>query len=525
MHQNIKNKHYSRLDAKLFNQKYYDFMLYKGETACDCAENIEDMAIADFSDFDFENGKWYSSIQWSGSTNNGVEMHDIGMTGIDNGFIYFDKDRITDDDFLNIFFNTTYNIESGDTRLFLSPIRSNTKLYSYDSEIVKSGDTKYMSLKGGFYQGFFKLFGHDYQVLPDRITKDVVLHFDLRPRTDYDIAENSVNNTHSGNTGIFFYMGTRAENKFWKLYSNEETIPTPEEDTDSYFPEDYVEEAEEKCNSIDGSYTDSDGNPLNQQTEYIIKDSDNKFLVFNRTETGFTVDNWIEGIRFRLKGKKKNNINYFPWLNRTETGFTIDNIDELIENIDELEGKTEEEIIAEIVNNVLKDVKNNVFALRITPDGAIGYRYGILDCDAENHYSVIEEYSKPGIIENDKWNSVNVRFAILNPTDDKCDTRPRKMKIMIYVNGLLKFISKELTALSFKELDEVYQRQEGVPYNISLGGGSIGLMETLFARDCDVERSPWPIEQDFCGTFIGDIKAFKMYLGFIDYCAIKNYLS
>ena len=101
----------------------------------------------------------------------------------------------------------------------------------------------------------------------------------------------------------------------------------------------------------------------------------------------------------------------------------------------------------------------------------------------------------------------------------------RKMRIMIYVNGFLKFISKEINTLSFRALDEIYQKQEGVPYNISLGGGTIGLMETIMPRYYDVSKYVFPIEKDFCGTFIGDIKSFKMYLGFIDYCAIKNYLS
>ena len=461
MHQNIKNKHSRRLDAKLFNQKYYDFMLYKG-------------------------------------------------TGVDNGFIYFDKRHTSDDKFLDIFFNTTYEIPSGDTRLFLSPIKSNTQLYSYNSEILQSGDTKYLALKGGFYQGFFKLFGFDYQLLPDRIYSDIVLHFDLKPRTDYEIPENSVNNSHSGNTGIFFYMGTRAENKFLELYLNGNT---PSGETESYFEDDFLDDdmANKECTNY-SAYTDSNGHLLNENNYYTI-DTDNKFVFFNRTDTGFTVDNWIDGARVILNGIK-----------RTKTGFTVDNIDQLQDYIDRIEGKTEEELEKETQNEILKDVRNNVFALRVTPDGAIGYRYGILDCDAEDHYSILEEYSLSGIVESNKWNSVNVRFAILNPTNDKCDTRPRKMKIMIYVNGYLKFISKELDALSFKELNDIYEKQEGVPYNISLGGGAIGLLEALYPNFCDINKFS-PIEKDFCGTFIGDIKDFKIYMGFIDYCAIKNYLS
>lgn len=526
MHQNIKNKFSRRLDAKLFNQKYYDFMLYKGETSCDCEANIDDMEIANFSDFMIENGKLYSTKQWSGSTNSGVLLKDIGMTGVDNGFITFDKDTISNKDFLDLFFKSTYEIEPNDNRLFLSPVNGNTKQFSYKSGIVSSGDTKYLSLEGGFYQGFFKLFGYDYQLLPDAINQDIVLHFELRPRTDYTIPENSVNNTHKDNEGIFFFMGTRAENKFWQYYSGE-ILPKIVEDEDfDYFSDDFLDDSEmDKCEPINQNYTDSDGNPLGQQTEYMITSTNNKFIFFDRTKTGFTVDNWIDGTLVRLKGKKRKNINYFPWMNRTETGFTVDTVDYLNDNIDILDGKTEEEIAELNVYNILKDVKNNVFALRVKPDGSIGYRYGVLDCDSDSHYSVIEEYSTEGIVKPNEWNSINVRFAIINPTNGKCDKRQRKMRIMFYVNGFLKFISKELNTLVFRQLDDIYQRQEGVPYNISLGGGTIGLLETILSKNCNVSEYVLPIEQDFCGTFIGDIKSFKIYLGFIDYCAIKNYLS
>ena len=246
-------------------------------------------------------------------------------------------------------------------------------------------------------------------------------------------------------------------------------------------------------------------------------------------DTGFTVDNWVEGAMVKLQGRKKwGNINYYPFVNRTETGLTVDDLEAF--EYDDLKAYADYygiDLNDDSDNfDIYKDIKNNVFALRITENGAIGYRYGILDCDNEDHhYSVIEEYSKDGMINPDKWNSVNVRFAILNPTNDKCDKRQRKMKIMIYVNGFLVFISKQLNALSFKRLDEIYQKQEGVPYNISLGGGSQGLLESIMPNFYELAQYILPIEKDFCGTFIGDIKNFKIYYGFIDYSTIKNYLS
>jgi hypothetical protein len=76
-----------------------------------------------------------------------------------------------------------------------------------------------------------------------------------------------------------------------------------------------------------------------------------------------------------------------------------------------------------------------------------------------------------------------------------------------------------------KALDDIYQRQEAVPYNMSLGGGSIGLLETILPDYYALPEYLLPIERDFCGTFIGDIKSFKIYEGFINYSSIANYLS
>ena len=99
------------------------------------------------------------------------------------------------------------------------------------------------------------------------------------------------------------------------------------------------------------------------------------------------------------------------------------------------------------------------------------------------------------------------------------------MKIYFYVNGFLVFISKSLKPFSFKHIDDVPEKQETVPYNISIGGGSLGLLETIMTDYYAVSNYMLPIEKDFCGTFMGDIKSFKMYGGPVDYSSIINYLS
>ena len=105
MHQNIKNNNVKSLDAKLYSAKYYDFMLYKGETTYQNLSDLQNMSIVDFSSFNIKDGILYSDVIWDGSVNEGVELNNIGFTGMDNGLISFRKDRITNEKFLELFLN------------------------------------------------------------------------------------------------------------------------------------------------------------------------------------------------------------------------------------------------------------------------------------------------------------------------------------------------------------------------------------------------------------------------------------
>lgn len=612
MHQNIKNNNVKSLDAKLYSAKYYDFMLYKGETHHQDVSELENLSMVDFSDLNIVDGILYSKTSWSGATNEGVKLNNIGFTGMDNGFIYFQKDRVTNAEFLDLLLNSEYTIEKDDNRLFLTPITGNTQMYDYPMFLYDDGNEKYIVCKGGFYQGFFKLYGHKYEVLPYKIDNEWVMHFDIRPRTDYGTQINTVNYTHSDNDGIFFFMGIRAENKFWPFYKTDSSVMKDllknEAQNEGYFDgcgesggtiydstkndvvhlenewvadelnefkydgyfaigdeylmpdfssssKDYVKPNTDsviiksnytgKC-ECDNYFNDEyyDGKTANENGKFVEYDfigsgatideggysnydgyhmaeygiveieTDNKFLLFDRTPSGFTVDNWEEGTKLVLTRRQQwPNANYFLLMNRTCTGYTVDTIQNYNEE-------------NEYDYNIHKDIRGNVFALRVKKDGSIGYRYGVFDCENENRYKVIEEYSKPGIVKSDEWNNVNVRFSVIDGYRNGCDDRNRKMRIYIYVNGFLVFVSKNIDAFTFKHLDkDDSSKQEGVPYNISLGGGTLGLLESILPDYYAISDYILPIERDFCGTFIGDIKSFKMYGGFVDYSTIRNYLS
>jgi hypothetical protein len=95
-----------------------------------------------------------------------------------------------------------------------------------------------------------------------------------------------------------------------------------------------------------------------------------------------------------------------------------------------------------------------------------------------------------------------------------------KMKIYIYVNGYLKFVSQELPELNLHRLDDLAERQEGVPYNISIGGGTQGLSERVFLDYYNTTDYILPLERNFGGSFIGDIKSFNFYDCYLPYSTI-----
>lgn len=604
MPSNIKNNSVRSLKLRCRNDEYYDFMLYRGECSGDFVPDGCMVANINANNVDVEPGKpitrndlngkpsiyggeVYSTVSWGEAVTSDEEMKDIGFTGIDNGFIAYRRDRITNREFVDMFTGTTYPIS--DDRFFMSPVSGNTTMFKYPMYMEEDEGGKYFAMKGGFYQGYFKLYGLDYQTLPNYIDDNWNLEFVIRRRDDYDVVPGTINNLHPENKGIFFYMGTRAENKFWHYYNKPEDkteflIPsvfndgyfddcdymvnyiTVPEYTDyveacgcnEYFSDEYMtvcdeeneghvwcEEYVEKDLDLNGlEVHTSDGNDLyGGGAGYFEIETDNKFIFFNRTCTGFTVDDWgydendykydecgdhiVPDVKEKptiiLTGKTSScKENKFITYNRTCTGKTVNNhnlyLDENYEAYD-----------------VYKDIKNNVFALKIDDNGRIGYRFGIADCDEDSGYGIKEEYSKPNIIPEGEWVKIDVRFKILNNTYNQCfvnggqeinmvpgNLGKRKMKIYIYVNGYLVFISQELPEFNFRELNDIYQKQEGVPFSISLGGGSLGLLEEIGLNYYMTPEYCLPIERDFAGTFMGDIRSFRFFNCWIDAQTIRN---
>ena len=77
----------------------------------------------------------------------------------------------------------------------------------------------YQELYGGFYQGFYKLKGYDYEVMPERMNKGWTVEMVLKPRlsSQFDIntqTEEYLNTVYPKNSGTFFFFGSRADSIF-----------------------------------------------------------------------------------------------------------------------------------------------------------------------------------------------------------------------------------------------------------------------------------------------------------------------
>ena len=90
------------------------------------------------------------------------------------------------------------------------------------------------------------------------------------------------------------------------------------------------------------------------------------------------------------------------------------------------------------------------------------------------------------------------------------------------MNGKLILCSKYLPLLKLRELNEEYSKQEGVPFNISVGGGTQGLCDVILPNFMEVVENKLPLEENFGGTFIGNIKDFRFYSCSMDYRGIQN---
>lgn len=621
---NINNQTYKTLDFQLSNNGYWDMYLaadtlngsgFNPILTGDCFVVWYDFANPETFGTGDTQDTIYSLVSWTGATNSGYTLNTVGLTGLDNGLVKFEKNNLdpTNQNLISALTGSTLIIPSGDTRLTLNAISGFTGNFLYPINFVETtGVTgNYMQLCGGFYQGFYKIDGTDYQVLPNRVNQAWVAEFWLKP-TDYclgctyqqfqdgecfefmdgvgyDFMSNitgstlsamTLNESYPNNKGFFFYIGARAENKYWnQFYGNNtgctsactisdtactETVTsfcTIPKESDISLIGDYgfaiplippQVEIELVTNTflIYGRARDVSNERLTGDTGTILmsaitntSDTDDccRFNIGSSdglgTKTVHTYDG--KGIAVaKTKQMPSSDVNPFLIYGRS-AGYnsgctcgccTTDDNGYGTQTTCSFNRYTP---VTQLDYNL--DIIDNALGFRIKPDGSIGYRLltmtgACITSSGETIYqsgvTIQEEYSISGVVQTDKWSYVVVKFV--TNYDEVCDNslpRQRIGKLMFYVDSKLKFVVDDFPEFIAKRLDENRLKQVGVPFNLSLGGGSLGLLENQTFDGPDGDDLGLPIEENFAGTFIGQISQFKFNICDLTYAQIKhNYL-
>ena len=224
---NIINNNFHFLKLKINNDEYWDFFVNKEYFPSYYSDSsvMYDKCLISYIDAEIDecviDNLLVGSEKYVWEYNNVVEhtMNNIGFTGLDNGLISFRRDKHNNRSFYDKYVNSKYEINKNDLTLKLHQVSGGTNNYEYPITVEKNR----IKLNGGFYQGFFKTECDKYQVLPSVFESGDVWQFEfVLNKTEFEKeSEKTLNDKYPENKGIFFYIGTRAENK-WAYWYNKD---------------------------------------------------------------------------------------------------------------------------------------------------------------------------------------------------------------------------------------------------------------------------------------------------------------
>jgi hypothetical protein len=506
---------------------------------------------------------------------------DIGLTGIDNGLVTgMTGQTIT---FTNGLFSNTekFNRYYFDRRLKLTQVTGYTSspnvrfsgisaqtLY----EIVSKIDPYigyYNELYGGFYQGFYKLFGFDYDIFPSRMNKGWSVEMVLKPRLLNEFTPSSgqttLNEIYPNNKNTFFYMGTRAENKFYHHASG-----SPSSDTGYTRVTESLVDCLKTCACSNTGVTNSRCVDVYEPTGITVTHETgcgcgcSNGSINNIPDKDPIYDSMSNAISLRLCGDDDNpkiGVRILRFTGDCETtgscntsgityttGYTIDNycsengIYDYCIPINSAFTLSEHWFLIDVVWERYTWLDTCDLFYR----GGLGdiTKFEYLDSLANNSVYLI---SPP--VTHDNLTPEQIEIVQLN---EKwlLDGSYRKGRLKIYVNGKVFFVIEDVEEIIPRGLNTEKEKQLGVPFNISWGGGTQGLRENLTFSACptgntnvyiqDPELFPNNvlsgtslsalttnilIEQNFAGTFDGGISQLRMYVSPLSAPEVKhNYL-
>ena len=492
---------------------------------------------------------------------------DIGLTGIDNGLVdQMTGETITTTEGLLSDFQK-FDRLSFDRRLKLHQVTG----YTSDPNIRFSGLQKdisynvvskispkigvYHELYGGFYQGFYKLFGYDYTLFPERVNKGWSVEVLLKPRFIDEFTppsnQTTLNNFYPNNKDLFFYLGTRAENKFYHS-ANGSPLSDPT----------YVRVTDpltclKTCGCASTAITNSNCISVYQTTETPVSPEPNcecgcqETPVIIGPDKDPKLDDLSNAIAFKLCGDPHNPQIGVRILRFTgdcvttgtcsttgvtyQTGYTVDNLCTPKGIYDFCEQVNPAFLQQE--HWVQLDLVWERYTWFDTCD--LWYKGGLgLISEDPYLFSLVNESVKLIQPKSDVGPDIDKRIEVVRLNERwLIEKEFRKGRIKVYVNGRIFHTFEDIEEIIPRALDTEKERQVGVPYNVSWGGGTQGLHNNLTFTGCpesltglvyqqDPECLPNNIlqgtslsglttnillEQNFAGSFDGGISQFRMY--------------
>jgi hypothetical protein len=490
---------------------------------------------------------------------------DVGLVGTDNGLYQLSSGQ-TLYYMMGIDNTFKFNPHYRDRRFKMHPVTG----YTQPPNMVFSDRPKntkynivykdeptigyYQELYGGFYQGFYKLNEYDYEVFPERVNKGWSVEMLLKPRTNDEFfinneTEEYLNDKYPDNSGTFFYFGTRAENKF---YHNASGSPLT---NSGYTRVTNNLTCLQSCACSNTGTTNSNCVNIYPDSGYTIIHNLNCNCGCISTEkeplpeTDPKFDVLSNALSIKFKGCSENPRICVKYIKITgdcvttglceTTGVTFQT------------GYTITEVCSEPIYNICSIDCGDIVSDRWVMISAVFERYMTLeDCDLKNlgglndlrtvttqssldgksyrligppetHLGSIPEPEIHGISLNRRWfDDLDFRLGVLK----------------LYVNGYLFMIIKDFEEIIPRELNTEKEKQVGVPFNISFGGGTQGLHDHLIFSGCSLPNGPYTqdpelfpneilsattlsglstnilLEQNFGGTFMGGISQFRMYV-------------
>ena len=584
--QNINNYYFNRLDIRADDSSYTDFFLVADEKQYD-QEVIYSPYLIGYNDgnrlpisielsntgcsqnFSYSYGDYFSGNTIVSLNNYNVNplndtcysaftgVCDVGLTAIDNGLVtqmtgqtlYYSMGIRDDYKFDPLHYDRRFKMRpvTGYTQSPNQRFSGITAQTLYNI-VTKTATTigQYYELYGGYLQGFYKLFGYDYEVLPERMHKGWTVEMMLKPRLVDEYVPSSgqtyLNNIYTENSGTFFFMGARAENKFYHYAAGTA-------DTFSGYTRvtSGLTDCIGTCACTNTAFTNSNCSSLYPASAFTINENCYTTTVVQEDHNPED-DSFSNALSLRFEGDPSNPHLCVKFLLLTgscvttgscettgltfESGYTITEICSTDGIYDVCTtGSTG------IEKWLMLDV---VFERNITWDECDLLNMGGLGDIRQMHYTATTYNRSVSLIGPPATHSGNTypsKVETIQLNRKWLDQREYRLgKLKFFVNGKLFMTIEDFEEIIPRELNEVKEKQIGVPFNISWGGGTFGLRESLTFSGCSGTTGPYIqdpevmcdntlsgtslsglttnilLEQNFGGTFMGGISDFRMYV-------------